>query len=121
MPGNLGSFPLFAGLQGNVLDALASRAVTKTYPRNAIIVNEGDRSDSFYIIRSGKVKVYVSDENGREVVLGVEGPGDYFGEMVLDGGPWSASVMTLEPTALCINYPEAGFPRVAAHQPGLRD
>ncbi len=102
MPGSLESSSLFSGLQENVLSALVNRAVTKTYPKNTIIVNENDRSDSFYIIRSGKVKVYVSDENGREVVLGVEGPGDYFGEMVLDGGPRSASVMTLEPTTLCI-------------------
>jgi len=118
MPGDLGSFPLFSGLQRNELDALADRAVTKTYPRNAIIVSEGDRSNSLYIVLSGRVKVYVSDESGREVVLGVEGPGDYFGEMLLDGGPRSASVMTLEPSELSI-IPKEDFRGLLRANPDL--
>jgi len=40
----------------------------------------------------------VSDEEGKEVVVNVVGPGDYFGEIVLDGGPRSASIMTIEPS-----------------------
>ena len=80
----------------------AQRAVTRTLPKNTVVVSEGDRTDSLYIIVSGKVKIYVSDEKGKEVVLNESGPGEYFGEMVLDEGPRSASVMTLEPTQFLV-------------------
>jgi CRP/FNR family transcriptional regulator, cyclic AMP receptor protein len=87
--------PLWSMSAAN-LEALAKRGAVKSYPRNTVIVNEGDRSDSLFIILSGKVKVYLSDEEGKEVLLSTQGPGEYFGEMVLDQGPRSASVMTLE-------------------------
>ena len=84
------------------LRVLAGEGVVKSYPRHAVIVNEGDETDSFYIILSGRVKVFLSDEAGKEVVLGTQRPGEYFGEMVLDGGPRSASVMTLEPSRFAV-------------------
>jgi CRP/FNR family cyclic AMP-dependent transcriptional regulator len=89
-------------LDSDELKALSAQGVVKAYPRNAIIVSEGDETDSLYVIVEGRVKVYVSDEEGREVVLGTQGPGDYFGEMVLDGGPRSASVVTLEPSRFAV-------------------
>jgi len=79
----------------------AQRAVTRTFPKNTVVVREGERTDSLYIIVSGRVKIYVSDE-GKEVALSESGPGEYFGEMVLDEGPRSASVMTLEPTQFLV-------------------
>jgi CRP/FNR family cyclic AMP-dependent transcriptional regulator len=79
---------------------LAARGQVRTFPKNAVIINEGDRGDSLYVILSGKVKVYVSD--GREMILDIYGPGDYVGEMALDGRPRSASVMTLEPTSCSV-------------------
>jgi CRP/FNR family cyclic AMP-dependent transcriptional regulator len=78
------------------LKAMAEHGVARSYPKNTIIVAEGDRTDSLYIILEGRVKAFVSDERGHEVVLSTQGPGEYFGEMVLDEGPRSASVMTLE-------------------------
>lgn len=89
-------------LNSDELKALSAQGVLKAYPRNTIIVSEGDETDSFYVIVEGRIKVYVSDEEGREVVLGTQGPGDYFGEMVLDGGPRSASVVTLEPSRFAV-------------------
>lgn len=74
-------------LNENELQLLSVQGVVKNFPKNTIIVSEGDETDSFYIILGGRVKVFVSDEEGREIVLGTQGPGDYFGEMVLDGGP----------------------------------
>jgi len=79
------------------LHTLSGEGVVKTFPKQAVIVNQGDETDSLYIILSGRVKVFLSDDTGKEVVLGTQGPGEYFGEIVLDGGPRSASVMTLEP------------------------
>jgi CRP/FNR family transcriptional regulator, cyclic AMP receptor protein len=85
-----------AVLADEELRALSQHGMVKTVPQNVIVVSEGDQTDSLYIILSGKVKVFVADANGKEVVLAVQGAGEYFGEMVLDGGTRSASVMTLE-------------------------
>lgn len=87
----------FTGYTGPDVAALSKNAVTRTYPKNTIILNEGDETDSLYVILSGRVKVFLANEEGKEIVLDVQGPGEYFGEMVLDEGPRSASVMTMEP------------------------
>jgi len=79
------------------LKAIGSRGIARSYPKNTIIVSEGDTTDSLYVILEGRVKVYVSDDAGHDVVLLIQGPGEYFGELVLDEGPRSASVMTLDP------------------------
>ena len=89
--------PPFLGLSESEIAALSGRAITRAFAKNTIILNEGDETDSLYIILSGRVKVFLSNEEGREIVLDTQGPGEYFGEMVLDEGPRSASVMTLEP------------------------
>ena len=81
---------------------LASRGQTRTFPKNAVIINEGDRGDTLFVILSGKVKVYVSDDDGREMILDMHDAGEYVGEMALDGRPRSASVMTLEPTTCSV-------------------
>jgi CRP/FNR family cyclic AMP-dependent transcriptional regulator len=102
MAADLKSIPLFAGVADAELRALAERTVTRNYPKQAIIVSEGDESDSLYLILAGRVKVYLADENGKELILAIKGPGQYFGEMVLDEQPRSASVMTLEPAQFAI-------------------
>jgi len=79
-----------------LLEEIAKVATVRPYPRNAIIVTEGDETDSLYVMLSGKARVYVSDEKGREAALNQIGAGEYFGEVTLDGGPRSASVMALE-------------------------
>jgi len=84
------------------LKAMGSHAIARSYPKNTIIVTEGDRTDSLYVILEGRVKVYVSDDTGHDVVLLTQGPGEYFGELVLDEGPRSASVMTLEPSRFLV-------------------
>ena len=78
------------------LRAISAHAVTRSFPRNAVILNEGDRTDTLYVILEGRVKIFVADAEGNEVVFHTQGPGEYFGEMMLDEGPRSASVMTLE-------------------------
>jgi CRP/FNR family cyclic AMP-dependent transcriptional regulator len=103
MPADLKTFPLFKGVPEADLRALAERAVTRSYPKQAIIVNEGDEEgDSLYLIVSGRVKIYLADEEGKELILSIKGPGQYFGEMVLDEQPRAASVMTLDPTQFAI-------------------
>ena len=99
---DLRSIPLFEGVAEAELHALAQCTVTRSYPKQAIIVSEGDDTDSLYLILAGRVKVYLSDEAGKELILAIKGPGQYFGEMVLDSQPRSASVMTLEPSQFAI-------------------
>lgn len=79
-----------------LLEAIAKDALVRAFPKNAIIVNEGDETDSVYVMLSGRARVYVSNSQGREVQLNVIGAGEYFGEVALDGGPRSASVQALE-------------------------
>lgn len=83
-------------LSDSELQAVVAYGVERAYPRNVVLLSEGDSTDSFYVILAGRVRIYASDQDGHEVVFGTQGPGEYFGEMVLDGGLRSASVITLE-------------------------
>jgi len=88
---------IFSHLNDQALESLASHATIKTFPKNAIIINEGDETGSFHIMLSGKVRVYVSDEYGKELTLSLDGSGKFFGELaLLDDEPRSASVVTTE-------------------------
>ncbi len=94
---------LFSGLPQSDLDAISRLATTRAFPRNTIIISEGDTSDSLYAILSGKVKIYLSDDEGKEIIINIQGVGEYFGELaLLDDSPRSASVMTIEPCKLAI-------------------
>lgn len=84
------------------LRALSGQGTVRSFPKQTIVVSEGDETDSLYVILSGRVKVFVGDEAGNEIVLGTQGSGEYFGEMALDGGPRSASVMTTEPSRFMV-------------------
>ena len=83
-------------LPPTLLDKVAAVATVRTFPKRSIIVTEGDETDSLYVVLSGKARVFVADDKGREVQLNQLGAGEYFGEVTLDGGPRSASVMALE-------------------------
>jgi CRP/FNR family cyclic AMP-dependent transcriptional regulator len=93
---------LLSAIGDPMIRELASRGQTRTFPKNAVIINEGDRGDTLFVILAGKVKVYVSDDDGREMILDMHDAGEYVGEMSLDGRPRSASVMTLEPTTCSV-------------------
>ena len=102
MPVDLKNIPTFRGLREDKLRALAAKAVMKSVPKNVVVITEGEFTQSLYVILSGKVKVYLSDRSGKELVLDVKGPGEYFGEMALDEGPRSASVITTEPCQFAV-------------------
>jgi CRP/FNR family cyclic AMP-dependent transcriptional regulator len=93
---------LLAPLEDQTLRRIAETGVVRAFPRNAVLINEGDVGDSLYVVLSGRVKVYSSNESGREFVIDFHGPGEYVGEMSLDGAPRSASVMTVEPTTCAV-------------------
>mgnify|MGYP002085438329 CR=1 FL=1 len=112
---------IFQGLSEEDISYLTERAATRTYPKGAIIVNEGDEGNSLFLIQSGSVKAYLSDDKGKEVILSTEGPGEYFGELALfDEAPRSAFVAALEPCKVMVisktqlNEVMAARPRIAA-------
>ena len=100
------------------LAAVGSHGIARSYPKNAVIVSEGDLTDSLYVILEGRVKVFVSDGEGHDMVLSTQGPGEYFGEMVLDQGPRSASIMTLEPSRFLV-VPKDDFRNFVMRNPAF--
>jgi len=106
-------------LSEDELAAISAHAVTRKHAKNTILVSEGDSTGSLFILLDGRVKVFVSDEDGHEVVLGTHGPGEYFGEMaLLDEGPRSASVATLEPCQLLV-VPKEDFREFVERNPAF--
>jgi CRP/FNR family transcriptional regulator, cyclic AMP receptor protein len=92
----------FEPLSDAVLAQIAARGGVKRYPAHAVLITEGDHADSLFLILTGRVKVYTANDSGKELILTTHGPGEYVGEMALDGGVRSASVMTLEPTTCTV-------------------
>lgn len=84
------------------LAALAARGESRRYRKGTLLIQEGDPGDTIYVVLSGRLKVFAHGANDREIIFGVCGPGDYVGEMSLDGGPRSASVITLEPSTCVV-------------------
>jgi CRP/FNR family cyclic AMP-dependent transcriptional regulator len=74
----------------------------RRYRKGTILIHEADVGDTLFVVVDGRVKVFCTDDNGKEITFDVIGPGDYFGEMALDGGVRSASVVTLETTACAL-------------------
>lgn len=100
------------------LKAISGRGVTRAYPKGAVVVTEGDTTDTLFVILEGRVKVYATDDQGREILFLTQGPGEYFGELVLDEGPRSASVMTLEKARL-LAVPKRDLQEFVASNPAF--
>lgn len=99
----LKAVPFFTQLNDHELDVVRSVASEKTYPKNAVVLTEGEAGDSLFMIQSGKVKVFIGDEDGREIILKILAPGSFFGEMsMIDKQPRSASVTTLETSTFLV-------------------
>ena len=100
----LKAVPLFSSVPDEQLRLLASVVTRKSTPRSTTVMAGGDPTDSLYIVLSGRLKVMMSDADGKEVILSILGPGEFFGEMgLIDDAPRSASVVAIEPCELlCI-------------------
>jgi len=75
-----------------LLSDLAARGDMKQFVRNEVLIIEGEVSDSLYILIQGQLKVFTKDKKGRELIYNILQPGEFFGELFLDGGARSASV-----------------------------
>jgi CRP/FNR family transcriptional regulator, cyclic AMP receptor protein len=99
----LRTVPLFASVPDEQLRLLATVVSRRSATRSSIIIAAGDPTDSLYIILSGRLKVMMSDADGKEVILSMLGPGEFFGEMgLIDDNPRSASVVAVEPCDLLV-------------------
>jgi CRP/FNR family transcriptional regulator, cyclic AMP receptor protein len=93
----LRNVPLFSVLPESQLALLTGVVSRKSFPRATTIIAAGDVTESLYVVISGRMKVMMSDDEGREVILAILGTGEYFGEMgLVDDSPRSASVVALE-------------------------
>lgn len=93
----LRTIPFFQGLSDDDLVLIDGLTMEKHVQKGQVIFSEGEEGDTMFTIVAGRVKVFIGDEDGREIILKILGPGDFFGEMALiDRQPRSASVATLE-------------------------
>jgi CRP/FNR family cyclic AMP-dependent transcriptional regulator len=101
--------PFFSGVPESALEKLASVAHRRSFPKDAVFINEGDEAGALFIIVSGKAQAFLSNDAGKTVTLSTRESGSFFGELsLLDGRPRSASVITLEPT-VCLLIPRIAF------------
>jgi CRP/FNR family transcriptional regulator, cyclic AMP receptor protein len=101
------------------LELIEQRMVRRSYPKNTIILSEGDSSDSLYLILSGKVKVFLNDESGKEAIINYQEAGEYFGELsLIDESKRSASIVTVEKTDLAVITKQV-FYQIMNDNPGI--
>jgi CRP/FNR family cyclic AMP-dependent transcriptional regulator len=99
----LSRMPLFAGLSKSELHMVAQITKRQHYARHQVIIKSSERGNVFFLLTKGIVRVSVEGSRGKEVILGVLYPNDFFGEMaVLDGLPRSATVTAMEETAVLV-------------------
>jgi CRP/FNR family cyclic AMP-dependent transcriptional regulator len=93
----LKAVPLFASFPEDQLRMLTAVVTRRSLPRSTTVMASGDPTDSLYIVLSGRLKVMMSDAEGKEVILSILGAGEFFGEMgLIDDAPRSASVVSIE-------------------------
>lgn len=116
---NLKNVPIFSGLNDQQLAEVKKHCSVRPYPKNTVVIYEGDDTDSLYIIDTGKVNVFLSDKSGKEVIINSQGPGEHFGELsVLTGHVRSASVITKEKCVFTVIYRQ-GFKSLLENNPHI--
>ena len=94
---------LFEGLGDEDLENLASQGVTRKFPKQTLVVGQGDQTDSMYVIVSGRVDVFLHNEKGKEIIINTLTDSDSFGELAPLGGiPRQASIITTEPSVMAV-------------------
>ena len=97
----LRTVPIFSELSDEDITSLARLALRKRYPKDTVVFFENEEGDFFFTILEGRIKVTILGDDGREVILSVLGPGDFFGEMaLLDNEPRSATAIAVEESEL---------------------
>jgi CRP/FNR family cyclic AMP-dependent transcriptional regulator len=88
---------LFRDLDEDDIQKVASQTVIRQFPKNTVVVSQGDETDSFYVILKGKVDVFLQNDKGKEIIINTMGVCEAFGELAPLGGiPRQASIITTE-------------------------
>ena len=102
------SVPLFASLDDRAATELRELLRTRDAEADTTLFRAGDEGDAMYLIESGRVRIAVSDDDKREIVLAELARGDFFGEMaIIDGKKRSADATVIEPARLAVLSREA--------------
>ena len=97
----LRTVPIFSELTDDDITSLSRLASRRRIPKDTVVFFENEEGDFFFMILEGRIKVTILGDDGREVILSVLGPGDFFGEMaLLDNEPRSATAIAIEETEL---------------------
>lgn len=97
LPETLTKTDLFTGLDDADIEMVASQTVLRQFPKNTVIVSQGDDTDSIYVIIKGKVDVFLHNDKGKEIIINTMGVCESFGELAPLGGiPRQASIITTE-------------------------
>ncbi len=108
--------PLFAGLEDFYLEDMLSIGDIKSWPAGSQIICEGDCGEAVFFIISGRAKVTLYGEQGREIVLSILKEGDMFGEMaIMDEKPRSANVETVKLVRCLVVKKEAFIHYLSVH------
>lgn len=116
---NILSIPLFAGLAEEQLQELAMIIVAKNYRRGETIFREGEEGKGFYVVGSGRIKIFKLGADGKEQILHIFGPGEPFAEVpVFAGQCYPANAEALEDSRLLF-FPRASFLELIRRHPSL--
>ena len=97
----LRTVPLFSELSDADIASLGRLATRRKFPKDTVVFFENEEGDFFFMILEGRIKVTILGDDGREIILSVLGPGDFFGEMaLLDNEPRSATAIAVEESEL---------------------
>ena len=100
-PTVLKSVPMFGSFPEDQLRTLATMVTRRSAPRGSPVMRAGEPADCLYIVISGRLKVMMGEADGKEMILSIIGPGEFFGEMgLIDDSPRSASVIAIEPCVM---------------------
>ena len=97
------------------LRELARRGELKRFRKGQRLIEEGEYGDTIFIILSGRMRVFGSGDRDREITYGTYGVGEYLGEISLDGGPRSASVVALESSECAVVTRQTLLSHIAEH------
>ena len=100
------SIPDASKISPELLAKLSDRGGQRSYARGEFLIREGEASTEVYILLAGELKAFTSDIDGRELVYNVMTPGEFFGELSLDGGLRSASVQATH-SSICVVVAQA--------------
>ncbi|MFA5809333.1 MAG: Crp/Fnr family transcriptional regulator [Thermoleophilia bacterium] len=88
--------PIFSDLNDEELEEIVPLVVKRKLKKNTVVFHENDPASTFYLVKTGMVKIYKASADGREQVLTILGDGQIFGDVpAFDGGPYPASAATM--------------------------